>query len=81
MFINIKIRSSIDDGTLKKNNKVVGIWNGSKVLSKKDNTKSKTKSKTRLLHESESESDNMYNRWCYYRGSEGSKGAFCWLRG
>ena len=47
----------LDDGTLKKNNKVVGIWNGSKVLSKKDNTKSKTKSKTDTESESESESD------------------------
>ena len=47
----------LDDGTLKKNNKVVGIWNGSKVLSKKDNTKSKTKSKTDTESESESESE------------------------
>ena len=47
----------LDDGTLKKNNKVVGIWNGSKVLSKKDNTKSISKSKTDTESESESESD------------------------
>ena len=47
----------LDDGTLKKNNTVVGIWNGSKVLSKKDNSKSQSKSKTDTESESESESD------------------------
>ena len=66
----------LDDGTLKKNNKVVGIWNGSKVLSKKDNTNLYLNLKQIQKVNLKVVKMNMYKIVVFLcRGSEGGKGA------